>query len=101
MHVRLPFALGLRLFCLVPTTFFSATPLFYTRVTTQSPVMRTVLEKGLRALSVEEVGHLLSHLGLAHFAIDLKAENVRLLLCVVSCFDNRHIYLLHLVGQWR
>ena len=44
--------------------------------------MRTVFEKGLGALSVEEVGHLLSHLGLARFVIDFKGKNVRVLLCV-------------------
>ena len=81
--------------------FLSYAPLLYARYNTQSPAMQTLLEKGLRTLSVEEVGHLLSHLGLAHFAIDLKAENVRQLFLVVSWFDNRHFYLLYLAGQWR
>ena len=44
--------------------------------------MRTVFEKGLVALSVEEVGHLLSHLGLARFVTDFKQQSVRLLFCV-------------------
>ena len=51
-------------------------------VTTQNPAIRTVFEKGLVALSVEEVGHLLSHLGLARFVTDFKQQSVRLLFCV-------------------
>ena len=35
------------------------------------------------------------------FAIDLKAENVRLRFVVVSCFDKRYFYLLYPAGQWR
>ena len=43
---------------------------------TQGPEIQTVFDKGLSALSAQEVEQLLSHLGLARFLSDFKKENV-------------------------
>ena len=55
----------------------------------QDKAMRPVLEKGLQALSVQEVGDLLSYLGLDRFAADFKQHAVssvfhRCFVCVES-----------------
>ena len=47
--------------------------------------MRTVYEKGLGALSVEELGRLLSQLGLARFVIHFNGKNVSVLFYVSFC----------------
>ena len=65
--------------------------------------MRTVYEKGLGALSVEELGRLLSQLGLAHFVIHLNGKNVSVLfyVSVLFCFQSLHIYHSRLLDQRR
>ena len=45
---------------------------------TQGPEMQTLLDKGLAAQSVEELGKLLSHLGLHCFVKEFKANKVSL-----------------------
>ena len=42
----------------------------------QGPAMRPVFNKGLKALSVPEVGKLLSHVGLASLVPDFKQHHV-------------------------
>ena len=51
----------------------------------QSPVMRAVYAKGLGALSVEELGRLLSQLGLDRFVTDFERDNVSVLFTLCQC----------------
>ena len=44
--------------------------------------MQAIFETGLGALSVQQVGDLLSHLKLDRFVADLKERNVRALFCI-------------------
>ena len=48
--------------------------------------MRAVYAKGLGALSVEELGRLLSQLGLDRFVTDFERDNVSVLFCVSVLF---------------
>ena len=55
---------------------------------TQTPEMQVVLDKGLTALSVREMGQVLSHLGLDCFVTNFKKHKVGAVICL--CFVFLH-----------